>query len=91
MTRAQGKRFGGRIARDRTGKPKARPRAPNAAPERDEPDLQRAEQFFGAIGTRIEEGGDTAIFLISDQGPHPDAPVRLVRPRHLSVESSVIP
>ena len=33
-----------------------------AAPERDEPDLQRAEQFFGAIGARIEEGGDTASY-----------------------------
>ena len=33
-----------------------------AAPERDEPDLQRAEQFFGAIGARIDEAGDRASY-----------------------------
>ena len=51
-----------------------------AASERDEPDLQRPEQFFGAIGARIEEGGDTASY-----SPIKDlirmAPVRLVPPR----------
>ena len=31
-------------------------------PERDEPDLQRAEQFFGGIEARIEQGGDIASY-----------------------------
>ena len=33
-----------------------------AAPERDGPDLQRAEQFFSAIGARIDEGGHRATY-----------------------------
>ena len=79
MTRAQGKRYGGRVARGCSGKSNAFPPRFQAATERDEPDLQRAEQFFGAIGARIEESGDAASYsLLSDQGPHPDAPVRLV-------------
>ena len=61
-------------------KSKAFPRASYAAPERDEPDLQRAEQFFGAIGARIEEGGNTASYS-RIKGPHLDAPARLVPPR----------